>query len=61
MATNLANDESLSTYGYLRDILNEKNNYNDILLIILQYVKQAYAKLFNEETDPDCQQNMNSW
>ena len=39
--------DELKIFGYLRDVMNverEYNHYNDIILIIIEYSKQGFAR-----------------
>ena len=48
----------LSIWGYLRDIFTDRHNYTDIILMVLQYHKEGYAKYYDEKVDKDYKQKM---
>ena len=39
----------LSTYGYLRDMLNDEQDYTFIIAIIIKYNEQGFARYFDEK------------
>ena len=45
--------KSILICGYLRDIMQYENDYTDIMLIILSFCKQGFAKYFDENMDKD--------
>ena len=50
--------EKLSVYGYLRDILSEQKDYDDIVLIIIFYHRQGFARYYDEVIDKDFKQKV---
>ena len=50
--------EELAAYGYLRDILNDENDYDFILAIVIEYTKQGFARYFEEKVNDKFMQEM---
>ena len=45
-------------WGFLRDILDDEHDYNDIILIIYAYRKQGFAQYYDESKDKDYKHQM---
>ena len=50
--------EKLSVYGFLRDVLPEQKDYDDIVLIIILYHRQGFAKYYDAKVDKDYKHRM---
>ena len=50
--------EELIVSGYLRELLVDENDYNEIITIIVSFQKQGFAKCFDSNIDKDYKQNM---
>ena len=50
--------QKLTICGYLRDIINDKVDYNFVISIVHLYHKQGFAKCFDENVDINYKQNM---
>ena len=50
--------EEMVTFGYMRDILNEDNDYTFIVAIIILFYQQGFAKYFDENIQKDCKPQM---
>ena len=51
-------NHQLKIYGYLRNILNDEQNYADIISIIIEYLKQGYGQFFESDIDKDYKARM---
>ena len=50
--------QSLMANGFLRDVLNADQNYNDIISVIILYYRQGFAKYYDSEIDRDYKEKM---
>ena len=48
----------LSTYGYLRDMLNDEQDYTFIIAIIIMYKEQGFARYFQETVNEEFMKEM---
>lgn len=51
--------EEITTYGFLRDVLDKDQDCVDIIKIIIEYCKQGFAVYFDSELDADYKKKMN--
>ena len=45
--------QSLLAHGFLRNVLNTEQNYNDVFSIIILYHRQGFAKYYDAKIDTD--------
>ena len=50
--------EELRVHGYLRDVLNDETDYDNIITIIIEYYRQGFAKYYDEEINKDYKEKM---
>ena len=49
----MATVEDLKIFGYLREIMNDDQDYSFMTSIIIEYYKQGFAKYFDEKVNKD--------
>ena len=50
--------EEIVTFGYLRDVFNDDNDYSFIVAIIISFYQQGFAKYYDEKVDKEYKQKM---
>ena len=49
----MAVEDLMKPYGYLREIMNDDQDYSSIIRIIIQYYEQGFARYFDENLNKD--------
>ena len=50
--------DGLLTFGYLRDLLNEYEDYSFMVVMILLFYQQGFAEFFDADVDKDYEEKM---